>query len=162
MSEGEAPGPGPTPMTVYCPQCGGPMLVAPEHARTAVACPHCQHALEPWRVMATVAGRHADGGVGVHPGVVPPPPPPGPITAPYAPFDATVYSSRNRWVAGALGVLLGEFGVHRFYLGHIDIGILQIVVTIVTCGIGGLWGFIEGILCFCGAMRDVDGLPLRS
>jgi TM2 domain-containing membrane protein YozV len=81
---------------------------------------------------------------------------------PYAPSDGIVYSSRNRWLAGALGVLLGEFGVHRFYLGYVGIGVIQIVVTLATCGIGGLWGFIEGILCFCGAMRDVDGRMLRS
>jgi TM2 domain-containing membrane protein YozV len=73
------------------------------------------------------------------------------------------YSWRNRWIAGALGILLGGFGVHRFYLGHIGIGILQIVATIVTFGIvGPIWGFIEGILCFCGAIRDVDGLPLSG
>jgi TM2 domain-containing membrane protein YozV len=65
-------------------------------------------------------------------------------------------------VAGALGVLLGPWGVHRFYLGFVGIGVVQIVVTLVTCGVGGLWGFVEGILCFCGAMRDIDGLPLRS
>jgi TM2 domain-containing membrane protein YozV len=121
------------------------MLVAPEHTRIAVTCPHCRHTLEPWRVMATVAGQHRAAG-------------PGRL----APYDPTIYSTRNRWVAGALGILLGQFGVHRFYMGYVDIGILQIIVTLVTCGIGGIWGFIEGILCFCGAMQDVDGLPLRS
>jgi len=72
------------------------------------------------------------------------------------------YSWRNRWIAGALGVLLGTFGVHRFYLGFTGIGILQIVLILPTAGLSGIWGFIEGILCFCGAMRDVDGLPLRD
>ena len=59
-----------------------------------------------------------------------------------------------------MGVLLGGFGVHRFYLGHVGIGIAQIVVTVITFGVGSIWGFIEGILCFCGAIRDVDGLEL--
>ncbi len=73
------------------------------------------------------------------------------------------YSWRNRWIAGALGVLLGAFGVHRFYLGFTGIGIIQIVLCVLTFGtVSGIWGFIEGILCFCGAMRDVDGLPLRD
>jgi TM2 domain-containing membrane protein YozV len=66
-------------------------------------------------------------------------------------------------VAGALGVLLGGFGVHRFYLGFPGIAVAQIAATILTFGVvGPIWGFIEGILCFCGAMRDVDGLPLRG
>ena len=73
------------------------------------------------------------------------------------------YSWRNRWVAGVLGVLLGGLGVHRFYLGYTGIGVIQIVVSVCTVFIvGPIWGFIEGILCFCGAIRDVDGLPLRG
>ena len=39
-------------------------------------------------------------------------------------------------------------------------GILQIVVTIFTCGIGSLWGVIDGILILCGKVDDPDGLPL--
>ena len=80
----------------------------------------------------------------------------------HGPAGAGVYSWRNRWVAGLLGVFLGPLGVHRMYLGFVGIGILQIVVTFVTLGIGGIWGLIEGVLCLCGAMRDVDGLPLRD
>ena len=137
------------------------MLVAPQHTRTTVACPHCQNMLEPWRVMATLAGRRENGGAGPHSAAVTPRPPGAPAY-PYARSDGVLYSTRNRWIAGALGLLLGEFGVHRFYLGHIEIGVIQIVVTLATCGIGGLWGFIEGILCFFGAIRDVEGLPLRG
>jgi TM2 domain-containing membrane protein YozV len=134
--------------TIYCPQCGKAMRVAREHFHTPVACPYCQETIDPWRLAAAMPGAAV--------------PPPLPVHAYGPPAGLPYFSSRNRWVAGALGVLLGEFGVHRFYLGFIGIGIIQIVVTVVTCGIGGIWGFIEGILCFCGAMRDVDGLPLRS
>ena len=44
------------------------------------------------------------------------------------------------------------------------IGILQIVVTILTCGAGSLWGFIEGILILCGTTitKDADGIPLSD
>jgi TM2 domain-containing membrane protein YozV len=63
--------------------------------------------------------------------------------------------------AGLLGVFLGAWGVHRFYLGYTGIGILMIVVTILTCGIGGLWGFIEGILILTGSINtDAEGRPL--
>jgi ribosomal protein L40E len=57
---------------------------------------------------------------------------------------------KSKIVAGILGILVGGFGVHRFYLGFIGIGIVQIVVTLVTCGAGSLWGFIEGILILTG------------
>lgn len=71
--------------------------------------------------------------------------------------------SRSKMVAGILGLFLGSFGVHRFYLGYTGIGILQIVVTIVTCGIGSLWGFIEGILILVGNFdKDADGNNLAD
>lgn len=70
-------------------------------------------------------------------------------------------SSRSKMVAGLLGIFLGAWGVHRFYMGYTQMGIIQIAVTLVTCGIGGLWGFVEGIMILVGSMdRDADGLPL--
>ncbi len=68
---------------------------------------------------------------------------------------------RSKIVAGVLGLLLGGLGVHRFYLGYVGIGIIQIIVTIITCGIGALWGFIEGILILCDVIdKDADGRAL--
>ena len=69
---------------------------------------------------------------------------------------------KSKLTAGLLGIFLGSFGVHRFYLGYTKIGIIQIVVTLVTCGIGSLWGFIEGILILAGSTitTDADGNPL--
>ena len=75
---------------------------------------------------------------------------------------AATYSEKSRVLAGILGIILGGIGVHRFYLGNIGIGILQIVVSVITFGIGSLWGFIEGIIIIAGGKwRDGDGLPLK-
>ena len=137
--------------TIYCTRCGQAMLVAPQHLRTAVTCPHCDKRLKPWRIAAVAQSDP----------IPPPPPSSAAASAQYA--HAGVYRAqvRNRWIAGALGVLLPGLGVHRFYMGFIGIGIIQIVVTVITFGtIGPIWGFIEGILCFCGVMRDVDGRPM--
>lgn len=54
--------------------------------------------------------------------------------------------SEKKLVAGILGIVLGGFGVHRFYLGDVGGGILRIVITVVTCGLGGIIGLIEGII----------------
>ena len=65
--------------------------------------------------------------------------------------------------AGLLGLFLGGLGVHRFYLGYVGIGIVQIIVTLITFGLGGLWGFIEGIFILTGSMnKDAKGQPLRD
>ena len=72
------------------------------------------------------------------------------------------YSEKSRVLAGILGIILGGIGVHRFYLGNIGVGILQILVSVFTLGIGSIWGFIEGIIIIAGGKwRDADGLPLR-
>ena len=49
-------------------------------------------------------------------------------------------------VAGVLALLLGYLGVHKFVLGYTTEGIIQIVITLVSCGIGGIVPFIEGII----------------
>ncbi|MDR3689139.1 MAG: TM2 domain-containing protein [Fimbriimonas sp.] len=47
--------------------------------------------------------------------------------------------------AGILAILLGGFGVHKFYLGNVTAGIIQIVLSF-CFGLGGLIGIIEGII----------------
>ena len=48
-------------------------------------------------------------------------------------------------VAGILGILLGCWGIHKFYLGYTTAGIIMLVLFFV-CGFSGLIGLIEGIL----------------
>lgn len=71
---------------------------------------------------------------------------------------------KSKLVAGLLGIFLGAWGVHRFYLGYTKMGVIQIVVTLVTCGVGAFWGLIEGILILCGKSITADsaGRPLTD
>ena len=72
-----------------------------------------------------------------------------------------VAGAKSKMVAGLLGIFLGAWGIHNFYLGYSGKAILQIVLTIITCGIAGIWGFIEGILILCGNINtDADGNTL--
>ena len=50
---------------------------------------------------------------------------------------------KNRVTAGVLGILLGGFGIHKFYLGKIGWGIIYLVFFW-TC-IPAIIGLIEGI-----------------
>lgn len=66
-----------------------------------------------------------------------------------------------------LGIFLGVFGVHNFYLGYTGKAVAQLVITLVTCGIGsvisGIWGFVEGIKILTGSInRDADGRILSD
>ncbi|MGE5549518.1 MAG: NINE protein [Bacteroidota bacterium] len=72
-------------------------------------------------------------------------------------------AAKSKMTAGLLGIFLGGFGIHRFYLGYTGIGVAQIIVSLITCGIGALWGFIEGILILTGSMNvDAKGIPLKD
>ncbi|MGC6486408.1 MAG: TM2 domain-containing protein [Planctomycetota bacterium] len=52
----------------------------------------------------------------------------------------------KRVLAGVLGIVLGGLGIHRFVIDDVKGGVLRIVITIVTCGLGNLIGLIEGII----------------
>lgn len=70
-------------------------------------------------------------------------------------------NQKSKMAAGLLGIFLGAWGIHNFYLGFTTKAIIQIVVSLCTCGIGGLWGFIEGIMILCGKINtDANGNPL--
>ena len=85
-------------------------------------------------------------------------------TASAPPILATTDLRKSKLVAGLLGILVGWAGVHRFYLGYTAIGVAQILVTFITCGMGWVWGLIEGILILVGSTitTDADGRPLKE
>lgn len=67
---------------------------------------------------------------------------------------------KSKMTAGLLGIFLGGFGVHNFYLGYTGKAIAQIVLSLCG-GIGAIWGLIEGILILCGNIdKDANGIPL--
>jgi TM2 domain-containing membrane protein YozV len=83
--------------------------------------------------------------------------------APYGidPVSGLPFSDKQKTTAGILQILLGSLGVGRFYTGHTGLGIAQLAVTIVTFGIGAIWGLVDGILMLTGNPKDAQGRPLR-
>lgn len=69
---------------------------------------------------------------------------PYPPAQPQPPVPPEVNSTKL--AAGILGIVLGGLGVHRFILGDVAGGILRIIITLVTCGLGSVIGLIEGII----------------
>jgi TM2 domain-containing membrane protein YozV len=51
----------------------------------------------------------------------------------------------KRMVAGLLAILVGAYGVHKFYLGYTSAGIIQLLLTLFTC-VGGIIALVEGII----------------
>ena len=64
-------------------------------------------------------------------------------------------SPKSRTIAAVLAFFLGGLGVHRFYVGKIGSGIVQILLT--CCfGIGYVWALIDMIVILCGNFRDSE------
>jgi TM2 domain-containing membrane protein YozV len=62
--------------------------------------------------------------------------------------------AEKKIVAGIFGLLLGGLAIHKFYLGYTKEGIIQIIISVFTCGLGGLIGFIEGIIYLTKSDED--------
>ena len=66
-------------------------------------------------------------------------------------------SDKSRGVALALCIPLGVFGAHRYYVGKIGTGLLQLV----TLGGLGLWWLYDLITIAAGEFRDEEGRKVR-
>ena len=76
---------------------------------------------------------------------------------------------KSKMVAGLLGIFLGAWGVHQFYLGKIPLAVIHLalgavgVMFLFCWGIGifllipnWIWGVVEGILILTGYTKT-DG-----
>lgn len=64
----------------------------------------------------------------------------------------------DRWlIALVLCIVLGSFGVHRFYTGNTTTGILMLI----TLGGCGIWTLIDIIMIACNTYVDGNGQTLK-
>jgi TM2 domain-containing membrane protein YozV len=114
-------------MSRYCTKCGA------INDETAQYCTNCQAFLSP------------------------------PVGGGYQPMQSVNQNAMVDWqkagadkkmIAGILGILVGGFGIHKFMLGYTTEGIIMIVITIVTCGLGQIIGLIEGIIYLTKSDED--------
>ena len=96
-------------------------------------------------------------------------PAPGPHFDPAAPFGrhpvtGQPLSDKSKTVAGLLQLLslVGIGGIGRFYIGDIGMGVAQLLVGWLTCGIGLIWSIVDAVLILSDKVHDSQGRPLRD
>ena len=113
-------------MTRYCTKCGA------TNDETALYCVACQAPLSPTGGYQPMQSVHQGQQM----------------------TDWKALGADKKLVAGICGIVLGGFGVHKFILGYTTEGIIQIVITLVTCGAGGIIGIVEGIIYLTKSDED--------
>ena len=76
-------------------------------------------------------------------------------------------NAKSKIAAGLLGIFLGTFGIHNFYLGYTGKAVGQLLITVLSCGflspVSAIWGLIEGIFILSGSINvDANGKPLSD
>ena len=106
-----------------------------------------QTGMESWTAVSKVPGLLA-------PAAAPPSVPagrPAPPTVQSADDSAAIQEAGSKkLVAGICGILVGSFGVHKFILGNTQPAVIMLLVTLLTCFVGGIVmhviGLVEGII----------------
>lgn len=83
--------------------------------------------------------------------VLPPPPLPGTVN--------TV--AKDRVIYVLLAVFLGSLGIHNFFAGYKRNAIIQLIITLVTCGFAGIVIWIWAVIEACTVTKDADGVDFK-
>lgn len=78
-----------------------------------------------------------------------------------APATAAAPAAKSKTAFVVLAILLGEFGIHNFYIGNTKRGVIQLLVSLLTCFIGALPMWIWAVVEAFTIKQDAQGAPLK-
>ena len=116
-------------MAVFCTRCGA------QNEDLAQTCTQCQAVLP-------VVGGYQPGYQPIQPPVT--------MYGQAAMQDWKQMGADKKIAAGICGILIGSLGVHKFVLGYTTEGVIMLLVSLLTCGLGApimsIIGIVEGIM----------------
>ena len=75
-------------------------------------------------------------------------------------------SQKSKLAAGLLAIFLGEFGIHKFYLGYNKAGLIMLLVSLLTCGVGAavMWviSIVEGIMYLTKTDEEFEAIYVQG
>ena len=69
---------------------------------------------------------------------------------------------RSRLAYILLGVFLGTLGIHNFYAGYTNRGLVQLLITVLGCGILSWVSFIWAIIDIVTVTKDANGVDMLA
>ena len=87
-------------------------------------------------------------------------PPAAPLPGQLPPPVAIGPERKDRVAYVLLAVLLG-LGIHNFYAGYKRNGLIQLLVSLLSCGILWFFMWIWSVIEACTVTQDADGVPFK-
>lgn len=60
-----------------------------------------------------------------------------------------------------LALFLGGFGIHNFYAGYTTKGIIQLLISVLSCGYGAIVVWVWVIIEACTVTVDANNIPMQ-
>lgn len=61
-----------------------------------------------------------------------------------------------------LGIFLGSLGIHNFYAGYTTRGVIQLLITVVSCGTLSVVSWIWAIIDIVTVTKDANGVDMLA
>lgn len=79
---------------------------------------------------------------------------------------ASSQTNSTKMAAGLCAIFFGGLGVHKFVLGITTPAIIMLVITVATCGIGGIVtgviGLVEGIIYLTKSDEEFEAIYIKG
>jgi TM2 domain-containing membrane protein YozV len=69
--------------------------------------------------------------------------------------------AKDRVAFVLLAIFLGGIGIHNFFAGYTSRGVAQLLICLLTCGIGGIVTSIWAIIEACTVTQDANGVRFK-
>ena len=70
-------------------------------------------------------------------------------------------TDRSLYVILAVIPLTGSLGIHNFVAGYTGKGLAQLLINVLTCGLGGIISWIWAIIEACTVTEDANGVRFK-